>query len=110
MLTCRPITAAELLPLAGVHYITNTQEEALQQADKLVEMLTGNAPHAMATCKHLVKTAAGDVEHKTDDAARSAFLEMMRPSMEAKYGIEQFRAKAKPDWAKLYREAVNSKL
>lgn len=98
MLTARPIPAHEMLAVGGVQHCANSQEEALQYADSLVQRISGNAPGAIASCKRLVLAAAEEAPKLQYATAEDVFLDMMRPNEEAKYGIEMFRQKAKPDW------------
>jgi enoyl-CoA hydratase/carnithine racemase len=99
MLTTRPVKAEELLPIGGVHYVAINPEDAAAKCDEIIERLLGSAPRAMATCKHLVKAASSEVDGTQHSVAKNAFLDMMRPSPEAKYGIEMFRKKKKRDWS-----------
>ena len=103
MLTARPIAAAELLQTGGLHHIAQSQEEALAYADEIVTRIAGNAPGAVANCKRLVDAAALEAPSIQYETAEAVFLDMMRPNEEAKYGIEQFRKKQKPDWGSLQR-------
>ena len=98
MLTARPITAQELLPLGGVHHIATSPQDAEDYISDLVNRMVGNAPGALAECKRLIVAAASEDPEDQFKAARDVFLRMMQPSAEAKYGIEMFRKKQKPDW------------
>jgi enoyl-CoA hydratase/carnithine racemase len=99
MLTTRPIKAEELLAVRGVHYVGDTPEQTNEKCDEIVGRLKGSAPRAMATIKRLVKTAISEVDESQKAVVKDAFLDMMRPNPEAKYGIEMFRKKEKPDWS-----------
>ncbi|KZO91452.1 ClpP/crotonase [Calocera viscosa TUFC12733] len=102
MLTARAIPAAELLTVGGVHHVAEDAAAAHAYADALVARFVGNAPGAMAAVKQLTNTMATEAEGEQDAAIARMFLDMMRPSLEAKYGIDMFRAKQKADWSSLY--------
>lgn len=101
MLTARPITAQEILPLGAVHHVATSHRDAEEYIENLVDRIVGNAPGALAECKRLILAAAAEDPEDQFKAARDVFLRMMKPSAEAKYGIEMFRKKQKPDWSNM---------
>jgi hydroxymethylglutaryl-CoA lyase len=101
MILARAVKCQELLPVGGVHHITQNQEEAMKLAYELADQLAGNAPGAINNAKEICKTAAEQIEATHDARAKEAFLEFAAPSKEAQFGIQAFREKRKADWSQL---------
>ncbi|KAL8286353.1 hypothetical protein RQP46_004370 [Phenoliferia psychrophenolica] len=105
MLTSIPIPSSTLLATAAILSTHATVDLAREAADKVALAMLKCAPEAMSTVKGIVTAGvAGERER------REAFLDMMRPSAEAKEGIEQWRTGKGADWIAWKRNAVRSKL
>lgn len=93
MLTGRPVTAAQLHGSGALYAITDNnmtlQNQALHDLETTLRMC---ASRASTVCKELVEVAwSSPGGPAQDDLIKRRYLEMMAPSREAKYGIEQFR-------------------
>lgn len=99
MLSARPVPAVELQKLGVVTAVTKDIEELGTCIDGYLSRLDLAGPRASTLCKHLVR-ATLDEQNSTIERT---FYEMMLPSKEAQYGVEQFRAGVKRvDWQRLY--------
>jgi hydroxymethylglutaryl-CoA lyase len=103
MITGRPIPASELLHKHVIHELVETDEEAQEKVDQYTTLMKSSAPRAVSQVKDLVNAVA---ERKGEsEAIERIFIDMMRPSDEAKHGIEEFRkGNREVDWAAWYRE------
>src|SRR5271170_2677808 len=87
MITGRPILASELLQKHVIHELVETDEEGQQKVDQYTTLMKSSAPRAVSQVKDLVNAVA---ERKGESAAiERIFIDMMRPSDEAKHGIEE---------------------
>ena len=103
MITGRPISATELFQKHIIHELIETEEEAQKKVDQYTALLKSSAPRAVSQVKDLVNAVA---ERKAEaEQIERIFIDMMRPSDEAKHGIEEFRkGNREVDWAAWYRE------
>ena len=103
MMTGRSIGPVELKKQGLIFRVVNTKDEAMAVVDHVVDALTSSAPRAVSQVKELVNAVA---ERKNEEQEiERVFVDMMRPSDEAKHGISEFRKGNKRiDWAKWYRE------
>lgn len=103
MITGRPILASELLQKNIIHAVVETEEEAQKKVEEYTARVATSAPRAVSQVKGLVNAVA---ERKGEaDEIERIFEDMMRPSDEARHGIEEFRKGIiEVDWAKWYRE------
>ena len=93
MLTSIPVTSTTLVEACAILSTHQTLDLATNAADNVALAMLKCAPVAMRTVKGIV-TAGLNGERER----RQAFLEMMRPSEEAREGIEQWRSGAGADW------------
>lgn len=108
MITGRPVTASELYKQGIVHAVVATEEEADRVVKEYVDVLKSCAPRAVGQTKELVNMVA---ERKGEgEGIRRVFMDMMRPSEEAKFGIGEFRkGNREVDWGRWYREKIGGK-
>lgn len=92
MLTARPVSAQELKRQGAIHGVGSNLQQLETLLETYLDILSKSAPRASKLCKDLVN-AVGD---KQQYAIKKVFDEMMGPSQEAKYGVEQFRLGIKP--------------
>ena len=106
MITGRAITAPELHNLGIIQEICEGEKDAEKRVGEYVTQLQSSAPGAVSQVKRLVNAVA---ERKREqEEIEKVFEEMMLPSEEAKYGIEEFRkGNREVDWGKWYREKVS---
>ncbi|KAG5758617.1 hypothetical protein H9Q72_013254 [Fusarium xylarioides] len=100
-LTGRPVTPGQLFATGAIETIVDNTNDLYGQALESLELtLQSCAPHASTACKELVHAAwvspGGSFQ---DQVVERRYLEMMAPSPEAEYGIQQFRLGVKKiDW------------
>ena len=103
MITGRPISATELLQKNLINAVVETEHEAHKKVEEYTSQLRTSAPRAVSQVKELINAVA-ERKKETEEIER-VFVDMMRPSEEAKFGIEEFRkGNREVDWAKWYRE------
>jgi hydroxymethylglutaryl-CoA lyase len=103
MITGRPILASELFANNVIHAIVETEEEGKKKVEEYILHLKSSAPRAVSQVKGLVNAVAERKGEKEE--IERVFEDMMKPSDEAKFGIEEFRKGIKNvDWAKWSRE------
>ena len=102
MITGRPVTARELLEKNVIHAVVETEEDGLRKVEEYVKMLESSAPRAVGQVKALVNKVA---ERKGEtEEIENVFVDMMRPSDEAKHGIGAFRKGIKEvNWVEWYK-------
>lgn len=99
MLSARPVMAAELHRMGVVTAVTKDVEELCTYVDEYLGRLEVAGPRASTLCKDLVRATGNDQDMVID----RTYSEMMLPSIEAEYGVEQFRAGVRPvDWQRFY--------
>lgn len=104
MLTARPVTAQQLQSAGAVFAVADDVEKMnTSLLDELEAMLGACAPGASTVCKELVRVAWTDPgAARQDEVVEERYLEMMKPSAEARHGMEQFRQGVREvDWSKL---------
>lgn len=110
MITGRAVRPEELKRRGAVYALTFSLEEAWQAVHNVIRHVETSAPKAVSQVKELVNAVA---ERKGEEKKiEEVFLDMMKPSEEAKFGISEFRkGMKKVDWAKWYREmnSINGK-
>ncbi|CAI4211996.1 unnamed protein product [Parascedosporium putredinis] len=111
-LTAAPLPASRL-HASGAIYALAADNAELQGAlcAELETTLSACAPGASAVCKELAAVAwRSPGGEEQDETVTRRYMEMMAPSKEAKFGIEQFRKGVRTvDWTKL-GEGNGSKL
>jgi hydroxymethylglutaryl-CoA lyase len=113
MLTARPVTPTELHDRIGsIHGIAKDEAGLEALLDGYLNQLKKCAPAASAKSKELLRAAymhAGGVQQAA--TIRDVYDWMIRPSDEAKYGTEQFRAGHREiDWDAFVTRKGRSKL
>lgn len=111
-LTAAPLPASRL-HASGAIYALAADNAELQGAlcAEIETTLSACAPGASAVCKELAAVAwRSPGGEEQDETVTRRYMEMMAPSKEAKFGIEQFRKGVRTvDWTKL-GEGSGSKL
>jgi hydroxymethylglutaryl-CoA lyase len=103
MITGRPVLASELLARNIIHAVVDTDEEAQKKVQEYIIQLGTSAPRAVSQVKELVN-AVSERKREAEEIER-VFEDMMKPSDEAKFGIEEFRKGiCDVDWGRWYRE------
>jgi len=106
MLIGMPVTAAKLHGTGAIYALAEDDERLQGQVfQKLEDTLQACAPRASAVSKELAEVAWSNPAGATqNELVTRRYLEMMRPSREAKFGIDQFRKGIrKVDWTSLYK-------
>jgi len=103
MITGRSIKPIELKRKGAIYAVTKSKEEAMAVLQDVIKHLTTSAPRAVSQVKELVNAVA---ERKNEQKEiERVFVDMMRPSDEAKHGISEFRKGNKTvNWEQWYRE------
>lgn len=104
MLSARAVTSSELQRLGIVTSVAKDIDELQLLTDAYLDRIQHSAPRASTLCKLLARVSGDDSQ---SSIIKSVFQEMMLPSEEARYGVEQFRLGVKPvDWKKLYESKL----
>ena len=109
MITGRPVTAKELYEKNVIHAIVSSEEEGRKKVAEYVKMMETSAPRAVGQVKSLVNKVA-ERKWETEEIEK-VFMDMMRPSDEARHGIGEFRKGNKDvKWIEWYKSIAKAKL
>ena len=109
MLTAAPIKSQDLLRTGSLQAICESKVDADQYIEKLLQELNLAAPLARSKSKYLVKMATTGAREEIDANIKQTYREMMKPSAEAKYAVEEFRnGRRTVDWSDWYMQQANS--
>lgn len=98
MLSAERLSAAEAYRIGLVHEIVPGEEQLDEAVGEIVDSLLKSGPCAMAECKALISTVAGQPIDDSTVEETAQRITRVRTSPEGKEGLTAFLEKRKPNW------------
>lgn len=98
ILTARPVGPEELLKMGAVHAMVRDPIQLDESVQTYIDHLDACGPEAMTGIKEIC--LASDTERPRK--IKATYDTMMKPTPEARHGVESFHAKRTPDWVEFY--------